>query len=50
MKYYIIDGKTGDILRKSNTTEGLPDVWGTITGSEENYYTYIELLEDREEK
>lgn len=50
MKYYIIDGVTGNILRTTNDNSGYPHVWETVTGGTEDYWTYVNLPEEREEK
>ena len=47
-KYYIIDGKTGDILFYTDDNTGYPSVWETVTGSPRNYYTHTTLPEERE--
>jgi len=49
-KYYIIDGKTGDIMFYTDDNTGYPSVWETITGSDNNryYYTETKLPEERD--
>ena len=49
-KYYIIDGKTGDIMFYTDDNTGYPSVWETITGPDNHryYYTETKLPEDRE--
>lgn len=52
MKYYIIDGATGNILRSTNDNSGYPAVWQTIpsavSGWTQDYWTYVKLPEERE--
>ena len=50
MKYYIIDGKTGNIVRSTNDKRGYPSVWETRAGSILNYWTFVKLPEEREVK
>ena len=40
MKYYIISGHSGDIMRTSNTTESLPSVWETTIGDDKDYWVH----------
>jgi len=49
-KYYIIDGKTGDIMFYTDDNTGYPSVWETITGPDNHryYYTETKLPEERE--
>jgi len=47
-KYYIIDGKSGDILFYTNDNTGYPAVWETVIGSPRNYYAHTTLPEERE--
>lgn len=48
MKYYIIDGATGNILRSTNDNSGYLSVWQTISGWTQDYWTYVKLPEERE--
>ena len=48
MKYYIIDGATGNILRSTNDNSGYPAVWQTISGGTQDSWTYVKLPEERE--
>ena len=50
MKYYIIDGATGNILRSTDDNSGYPNVWETISGGTQDYWTYVKLPEEREEE
>jgi len=43
MKYYIIDGKTGNIVRSTNDNSGYPSVWETLAGSDQDYWTPVKL-------
>jgi len=43
MKYYIIDGKTGNIVRSTNDNSGYPSVWETLVGSDQDYWTPVKL-------
>ena len=43
MKYYIIDGKTGNIMRSTNDNSGYPSVWETLAGSDQHYWTLVKL-------
>ena len=48
MKYYIIDRATGNILRSTNDNSRYLDVWETVIGGTEDYWTYVKLPEERE--
>ena len=49
-KYYIVDGKTGDIMFYTDDNTGYPSVWETLTGPDNNryYYTETKLPEERD--
>jgi len=48
-KYYIIDGKTGDILRATDDNSGYRSAWRTVGGFiGDDYWTYVQLPEERE--
>ena len=47
-KYYIIDGKTGDILRATDDNSGYHSVWRSMGGFfADDYWTYVQLPEER---
>ena len=47
MDYMVICGKTGDIKYYTEHEPNLPSVWELPVGSEEDYWTYTKLPEDR---
>ena len=48
-KYYIIDGKTGDILRATDDNSGYRSVWRSVGGFfADDYWTHVQLPEERE--
>ena len=46
MKYYIIDGKTGNIVRSTNDNRGYYSVWEIPAGSVLPYWTFVNLPEE----
>ena len=50
MEYYIIDGKTGNILRSTDDNSGYLSVWETISGGTQDYWTYVKLPEEMEDQ
>jgi len=48
-KYYIIDGKTGNILRATDDNSGYRSAWRVVGGFiADDYWTYVQLPEKRE--
>lgn len=46
--YMIIDGRTGDIIRYTNNKADYPNVFETLVGGLEDYWTHVQLPEKAE--